>query len=432
MQEIAVRSRSLQFRLTIDGGILLAVFILANLRATMFIYLHPDTSLLLGPAWIEIFLWFLTTAAVAYQLSRRNQTERYLALWRRNWMLAVFLGLAFISIFWSLGFVETLFSALELFFATLVAAYIGMLYRPSQIMGSLFWFGAILLILSVATVFGAPRTGTMYWAPFYGAWRGIYWHRNHLAGITALLSVVFLCRMLIAWKDRNAKGILDGIFYAFSLIVLVFAKSAAGYILLIVLHFAVCCFWFWLHFFERLQRKHYYIASGIFMAAAVLILLNLDIVFGLFNRSSTLTGRVGLWDYLLKGMVSQRPWWGHGFGAVWTLDAFREQVRQHVGWASQPLIGDNGFLDILLHVGVVGLLIFLIILVSAFIRSFRYAISNKTLEGFFPLVVMIYAVFANISFSLFAETEVFVWFLIVVVLFMTMDSPGKEPLTDLL
>jgi O-antigen ligase len=129
-------------------------------------------------------------------------------------------------------------------------------------------------------------------------------------------------------------------------------------------------------------------------------------------------------------MVSQRPWWGYGFGAFWTFDSFRENVRQHIGWASQPLIGDNGFLDILLHVGVVGLLIFLIVLVIAFIRSFRYAISHRTLEGFFPLIIMIYAVFANISFSLFAETEVFVWFLIVVVLFMTMDSPGKEPLTD--
>jgi exopolysaccharide production protein ExoQ len=205
-----------------------------------------------------------------------------------------------------------------------------------------------------------------------------------------------------------------------------FAKSAAGYILFIVLHAVIFCSWLWLRFAERLQRKHYYIILGVFVAGSALILSNLDIVFGLFNRNSTLTGRVGLWDYLLKSMVSQRPWWGHGFGAFWTLDSFRENVRLHVGWASQPLIGDNGFLDILLHVGVIGLLIFLTIFITASIRSFRYAISHRTLMGFFPLMVMVYAFFANISFSLFAETEVFVWFLIVAVLFATIPSPVNE------
>jgi O-antigen ligase len=163
--------------------------------------------------------------------------------------------------------------------------------------------------------------------------------------------------------------------------------------------------------------------------ALILILSNLDLVFGLFNRSSTLTGRVGLWEYLLKGRIAQHPWWGHGFGAVWTFESFRIDVQQNIGWPSQPLIGDNGFLDILLHLGVIGLSIFLGILVIACIRSLRYAISHRTLESCFPLMVMVYAFFANISFSLFAETEVFVWFLIVSVLFMTTPSTDKFALT---
>jgi len=42
------------------------------------------------------------------------------------------------------------------------------------------------------------------------------------------------------------------------------------------------------------------------------------------------------------------------------------------------------------------------------------------------LLLMLYAVFANISFSLFAETEVFIWFLIVAVLFMTTPLPANR------
>jgi O-antigen ligase len=350
-------------------------------------------------------------------------------MWRRNWLLAAFVLLAFASALWSLSFVVTLFRALELLFATLVAAYVGISYRPRQLLTFLFWFGAILVILTVAIVFAAPRTGTMYWAPFYGAWRGIFWHRNHLASIAALINAAFLCRGLSTLQKGNLVGLLDGLFYFLSLAILYFTKSATGYILFIILNFVVFCCWLWLRFVDRLQRAHYYVILGIFVVASFLILSNLDIVFGLFNRSSTLTGRVGLWDYLLKGMVSQHPWWGHGFGAVWTLDSFREQVRLHIGWPSQPLIGDNGFLDILLHVGIIGLLLFLTVLLLAFVRSARYAIAHRTLESFFPLIVMIYAVFANISFSLFAETEVFVWFLIVAVLFMTARLPAREAST---
>ena len=406
-----------------DGFILFFALILANLRGLIFIFLFPDTTTLLGPAWIEIALWGLVTLAAAYQLSRDSQTTRYLLMWSRNWPLILFVLLAFSSAFWSLGFVVTLFRALELFFAAVIAAYIGTRYQPGQMLEFLFWFGAILLILTIATVFAAPRTGTMYWPPFDGAWRGIYWHRNHLASITALLSMVFLCRVLIAFKERDTKGFLDGIFYLLSLVVLFFARSATGHILLFVLHFAVFCVWLWLTVAHRLQKWHYYLIFGVFVGGAILILSNLDLVFGIFNRDATLTGRANLWMHLLRDIVSRRPWLGHGFGAAWTFDSFREEIRLLVGWASQPLIGDNGFLDILLHVGVVGLLIFLTILVTASFRAFRYAISYKTLISFFPLLVMTYALFANISFSLFAETEVFIWFLIVTVLFMTTPLP---------
>jgi exopolysaccharide production protein ExoQ len=403
----------------IDGILLLLAFILANLRATMFIYLYPDTSVLLGPAWIEIFLWLLIALLAVYNLTQNNQLQEFLWKWRRNWLLVLFISLTFLSAFWSIGPVVTSVRAFELLFVSLIAAYVGMRYRPNQVMDFLFWFGAIVLMLSIAIVYSAPKTGTMYWVPFYGAWRGLFWHRNHLASITTLVNMIFLCRMIIAFENRDRTVLLEGFFYVLSLVVLFFAKSATGYILLIVLHIVVFCIWLWLKVSHRMQRRHYYMVSGISILGLILILSNLDFVLGFFHRDSTLTGRAGLWRYLLQDVVSQRPWLGHGFGAVWTFDSFREQVRLHIGWTSQPLIADNGFLDILLHLGGIGFLVFLGILILAFVRSFRYALAHKTLSDFFPMLVILYAVLANIAFSLFAETEVFVWFLIVLALFLT-------------
>jgi len=403
---------------TFEGFILFVVIVLTNLRALIFFTLYPETGSAFGSAWIEIGFWILAGVGVGYLLVRDNLMTQYFSTWRMNWVLGIFIIIAFISALWSLDFSVTVFRALELLFATLIASDIGIRYRSDQLMTILFWFGAFMLIFSIALVFGAPPTGTMPWVPFNGAWRGVYWHRNHLSSITALVNIVYFFRAIMAVERRDKVGYLDGFLYILSLVVLYFAESATGYILFILLHLFVICAWLWDKINDRLQTRHYYVVGGLSIIGLALILSNLDVVFGLFDRTTTLTGRVGLWDYLLKNVVSERLWWGHGFGAIWALESVRESVRQGIGWYSQPVIADNGYIEILLQMGILGLFVFLSILIAAVVRTFRYALSHKTLTGFFPALVMFYAIFANIAFSLFAETEIFVWFLIVAVLFM--------------
>jgi O-antigen ligase len=350
--------------------------------------------------------------------------SEYLSMWRRNWLPALFILLAFLSTLWSIAPLTTLFSSLELLLAAIVASYFGMRLVPQKLMDVLFWFGALLLILSIALVFGAPPTGTMYWPPFNGAWRGVYWHRNHLASVAALLSIVYFGRMYLAVRTRNPSGILDAILYLLTLVILYFARSATAYIVFLALHGAGLIAWVWLQLKSRLQRRHYIIVLGGGVLVAILVLFNLDLVFGLFGRDTSMTGRTSLWSNLI-GLAAPRLGLGHGFGAVWTLDSFREEIRQLVGWTSQPLIADNGLLDIYLHLGIVGLVIFSCVLIVTTIRSLLFGARQKTLAGFFPLMVMVYAFFANITFSLFAETEVFLWFLIIAGLFLA--TPSAQP-----
>ena len=408
----------------LDSIVLFIALILANLRATIFVFLHPDVSVLLGPAWIEIAIWLLLGLAVLYSITRSGNMSEYLSMWRRNWLPALFILLALLSTLWSIAPLTTLFSSLELLLAAIVASYFGMRLVPEKLMDALFWFGALLLILSIALVFGAPPTGTMYWPPFNGAWRGVYWHRNHLASVAAFLSIVYLLRIYLAARNRNTSGILDAILYLLTLVILYFARSATGYIVSLVLHGAGMIAWIWLQLESRLRRRHYIMILVGGVLAAILVLSNLDVIFGLFGRDTSMTGRTSLWSNLIR-LAARRPWLGHGFGAVWTLDSFREEIRQLVGWTSQPLIADNGLLDIYLHLGIMGLVLFSCMLLAATVRSLLFGVRQKTLPGFFPLMVMVYAFFANITFSLFAETEVFLWFLIIAGLFMATPSARK-------
>lgn len=158
---------------------------------------------------------------------------------------------------------------------------------------------------------------------------------------------------------------------------------------------------------------HYYAVLIVFLAGAAGASLNIEFILGLFNRTPTFTGRVPMWTILLRDVFPQRSWGGHGFGTIWADENFRFQMRDQVGWTYPVLIGDNGFLDILLNLGVIGLALFLLIYIKTWINSVRYFRQELTLEGFFPFIFMIYTFFANLTFSLFMETEVFVWTLII-------------------
>jgi len=407
-----------------DGLIVCSAIVLSNFRALSFIPRFPDPSVLLGSAWIEIALWFGTALAVAHTLTRENLLTGYLSLCRRNWPLGVFVALGLVSAAWSLDPVATAFRSLELLFATVVGSYIGTRYRPNQMLEVLFWAGAIFLILCIAIVFGLPTEGQMHSRPEYRSWRGVYWHKNHLGSIAALVNVVSLCRVLIAFEQRAADW-LGGVFYLLSLAVVYFSYSVTGGVVLIVLHVFVLCVWLWIKTSHRWRAWHYYVALGIAAFGAAWTVTNADRIFSIFNRSPTMSGRVDLWHYLLKEVAPQRLWWGHGFGAIWTVESFRVDAGERVHWGKPAVIADNGFLDILLHLGILGLLIFLSVLLVASARTFRYAYGRRTLTDCFPLLIMFYAVVGNIAFSLFMETEVFVWLLIVIVLFET--TPRVDP-----
>jgi O-antigen ligase len=87
-------------------------------------------------------------------------------------------------------------------------------------------------------------------------------------------------------------------------------------------------------------------------------------------------------------------------------------------------------MDILLYIGIVGLTIFLANVILMIVRTIRFAFHRRTLECFFPLVILFYAVVANITYSLFFELETFVWILMVASLFLATrpDSERQSPM----
>jgi O-antigen ligase len=90
------------------------------------------------------------------------------------------------------------------------------------------------------------------------------------------------------------------------------------------------------------------------------------------GRSPDLTGRMDLWNAALRS-ISKRPWLGYGFDAFWRGMAGESGALQHtVGWTTPVLQGHNGFVDLTLHLGVLGLATFAVGYLVVWRRALRF------------------------------------------------------------
>ena len=128
------------------------------------------------------------------------------------------------------------------------------------------------------------------------------------------------------------------------------------------------------------------------------------------GRDETLTGRTEIWAELLP-VVIQNPFLGSGFGAFWTpkaIDLYR------IGEAH------NGYLEVLLELGFVGLLLFSMFLLSC-CRKAQRALGHNYDWGSLWICFLLMALIHNIS-----ETSInsFTTQLTAVLLFLAVSSTG--------
>jgi O-antigen ligase len=94
-----------------------------------------------------------------------------------------------------------------------------------------------------------------------------------------------------------------------------------------------------------------------------------------------------MWNYLFEAYVNERPLLGYGFNAFWYSSPHRLALQKVAGYPDPIIIADNGFIDILVNTGYIGLGLFLIFYLGAWGRSLRYASKAGEIAGFFPVVL---------------------------------------------
>ena len=407
----------LQLERMVFAAVLLLAAGTSNLRALVSGELHPVVQAFSDQAWLEVGCWLVTMLLVLWLLIRADRLAEYFRHWARQPFLAMFLTVCAASLLWSVHPLVTTFRVTVLLGATSVAAYLGMRCKPAELLQYLAWFCAIVILASAWMALTDPLLGKQR-VSGPDVWRGIYWNKNHLGSVAALCSAVLLLRIV---DFRSAPGwlvrLLFAVAYLLSLVAVFKSRSGTGGLVAVILHAVVLLSILWMRVEGRLRRADHFLllACGVLVATAVLT--NIESIFGAFNKDLKLSGRTVLWSYLLHDVIPAHLVLGQGFGALWGDSGFRALAAIPLGMV--PVIGDNGFIDILLGIGALGLASFLLVYGAAWMGSVRYFVREKSVAAIMPLVVMCSSLFSNMAFSLLMEIEVFFWGLIVAVLFST-------------
>jgi exopolysaccharide production protein ExoQ len=396
----------------IDVLIIVVSYLVTNSTSFAFIWQFPDFSDISEVVWSLAGVSGCVLLLVLFQIKILSLENGIKRAWRSQIPLLLFVIYSICSLFWSSYFLASVYELLQMIFATLFGIYIVVRFKPETVFNIIVFYGVFSVLASVLLLIFNPQLARIDNPFFQGAWRGIYWHRNHMGSMVAFFSSILFLKIAMN-RNHLVQSITFFVFFIMSTVLVFGSRSATGILIYFILIGMLIIGFLWLRFHTLLKRKHYLGIAALAGLVVVLVLVNIDRIFGLLGRNSSLTGRVPLWIDLLTRVWIQKPIFGFGFGALWNQEAFRLALTSHQNWDYMIYFADNGFLDILLNTGLIGLILFLIFFVITGKRSISAFVSSRSLISLVPLLLFAYIFLANLSYSFFFEVDQFVWMLLI-------------------
>lgn len=281
-----------------------------------------------------------------------------LGSYRKIFAIPFFLAITFlwywISLFWSIA---PDIGARRLSLTTIVVLVIFSGVRKSNLDELINWTGAIfliVLILNFLTVLFLPhigihQPGEEVDTSLVGGWRGIMLQKNFAGAICAFTIMLFLfsCRK---WDYR-----LRALILLLSLIFIVKtqSKTSAGLMLISVTIGAT---------FYLYNPKYRQLVAPLFaiLSSAVVFLISLEsaLLDKILYDPEAFTGRTQIWRSLLR-YAQDNLMLGSGFGSFWNIGFGVSPIFKYSrGWVlTYAAQGHNGYLDILITTGIIGLIL---------------------------------------------------------------------------
>jgi len=324
--------------------------------------------------------------------------RRALATARRGVLLWLLVGWAIISGLWSAFPDVTLRRGVSTLLASLYGLLLVVRYPFRSVLRMLGTALAIVIIASLGAVLLFPEW-TVMGPPHPGAWQGVLYHKNALGRTSILALLVF---WILAQDRRGPEKVVWLVLELAALVALVGSRSMTAILIALILTAS----WLLLRGTALLPQLLRPALLSLGLAAAFLALFilpdYLEDILGLVGKDLTLTGRVPLWNSLIP-LALERPLLGYGYGAFWSATGPSAPVMVLFPWALQA---HNGYLDLWLEIGLIGVLIASALLLITLVRTGQKVLQARDASIWgFALLFAILLVFYNISEAMLLETD---------------------------
>lgn len=313
--------------------------------------------------------------------------------WRRlPWFVVAFVTWATLSLLWSAWLQTTALTLLLLWITTVQALFVGSVLTWRELVraaaSALKWVMALSLLfeLWVSLFVQAPilpgfvvekaddpieywsRNNLFEWGERI---QGIMGNAN-LLGPVALLAIVVFAIRIAAGAPR--RGLLIA-WIALSAFLFLRASSATAYVAAAGVLVVLVTVLLMRRARRPGERTRYYIGYAVVGLGGITALWLLrDTIFTALGRSSDLTGRETIWQAVLE-RSAERPWLGWGYATPWAPwdPAFQGWIEDH---GQSVLQAHNMWVDILMQLGIVGVVLLGLMYLAFVWRSWFFAIDR--------------------------------------------------------
>lgn len=343
--------------------------------------------------------------ALIFLLFLMGRWNRFAFVLTRDLALLLLIVIAVASVLWSAAPDYTLDETKALIRTSLFGVYLATRYTPREQMNLFSWTIGLAAVCSVIAAVVLPSYGMHLSGEHAGLWRGIYAHKQYLGRMMVL---GFMPLLLIATNKGQKYRRIAAICAVLAAALVLLSGSKTSLVLL-----TASCLLLPLHkvLTQRYKVRTFLLTISCFLGGVLLLLVisNLEtIVVDILGKSLELNSRTDIWNLAIpKGL--ERPWLGYGYSGFWTSDA--SSFIFQLTWAgddfsngAQRFHAHNGFIDVFLQVGFVGLFLCVLSFFKALWRTITLTMNlPESLEFFWMFSFLVIIFLFNIT-----ETRTFI------------------------
>ncbi len=353
--------------------------------------------------------------------------ERSIQILSQAKLVLLFVGFVLLSTLWSDAPNLTRDAGLKLLETTLVGIYLATRYSFKEQTRIFTLVCGISTLLSLVYVFALPKFGitqTGVGNANTGTWRGIFSHKNNLGRMMTISGIFFLST---AFSNPKRRWLLLACFGI--AVLLIFGADSKTALVSLFFLIAISPTYRILRWNSIIAIPLYLIVILVAGSGAMFLSMNWEGALASLNKPPDLNGRVPIWNFVIE-RIQERPWLGYGFVAFWRgwESEGNAMLWRSMGW--RPNSGHNGFLDLVLELGILGAVLFVLGFINTFMRAVARVRLTPTVEGFWPLGYMIYFVLLNQTMSLLLSPFSILWLLYVTINFTPIEQPDRTSNTS--